>query len=174
MPVGINSLALKFRQPIALKADLDDLATDVDLNALARTLEQLRLSIRSLSTQVTVNTSALALPVAELIVNIPATEVIPAFVSVTITGKRANSGTLAHYGYIIGISNAGAAIGFNIPVVVCGLIVNPAWTFNTGDNIFLNGTALSSISPATGFTQNLAKARGPTSLVIEPREPILL
>jgi hypothetical protein len=107
-------------------------------------------------------------------IEIAATENIAAFVAVIVTGKMANSSTLAHYGKVVGIARQATAKGFIIPIVISGTLTNPAWTWTAGNVIFLSGAGLSTTSPVTGFTQSIGVAKNPTTIVIELGEPILL
>jgi hypothetical protein len=106
--------------------------------------------------------------------NLVAAEDLVAFAAVTITGRNANSSNLAHYAKIIGISMAAIASGFAGPVRDMGEITNPAWTWTAGDMIYLNGASLSKIPPTIGFSQRLGLAKGPTIIVVELGEPVLL
>src|SRR5947208_8144271 len=68
---------------------------------------------------------------------------IPAFSVITINGQRADSSNLAHITKVMGITKAAVLTGFPVEVATEGEIENVSWTWNVGDVLYLNGTALS-------------------------------
>lgn len=98
----------------------------------------------------------------------------PQFCVVTVDGKVADSSVVSHVGRVAGIALTAPAAGFPVDCIFHGDIENPAWAFNEGDSIFLNGTALSSTPPASGFSQAIGSAKSPTKVVVNIEEPILL
>jgi len=103
-----------------------------------------------------------------------AIEDIPAFTTVTATGAIANSGNAAHRGKIIGVSSEAIANGFVGKLVNEGELTNPSWTWNRGDVLYLNGTALSTTPPTSGFLQKIGVARATTVIVVELGQSVLL
>lgn len=103
-----------------------------------------------------------------------ATVNIPAFAAVISTGKPADSSNMGHFGKVIGMAPAAIANGFSGSIVESGDVTNPAWTWTTGDLIFLNGTSLSTTPPSVGFAQYIAIAKGPTVVVVELGTPMSL
>jgi len=112
--------------------------------------------------------------IATATVNIVATEDIPAFVAVTTSGKIADSGEFAHLGKVVGVAVAAIANGFSGSVQIIGELVNPAWTWASGDSIFVNGAGLSAIAPSTGWSKKMGTAKNATTIIIEMEDTILL
>lgn len=107
-------------------------------------------------------------------VTITAAEDIPAFAVVLSTGRVANSDNPSQgFGKVIGIAPAPIANGFSGEVLQAGEIQNPGWTWNIGDVLFLNGTVISAIAPASGFGQGIGTAKNSTTIIIDLREPVL-
>lgn len=98
----------------------------------------------------------------------------PQFCVVTVDGKVADSNVVSHIGRVAGIALTAPAAGFPVDCIFHGDIENPAWSFNEGDSIFLNGTSLSATPPAVGFSQAIGSAKSPTKVVVNIEEPILL
>lgn len=107
-------------------------------------------------------------------VNLLATETLPAFVVVTATGARADSSNLAHMRRVLGITRAAIANGFVGSVASDGEVVNPAWAWNRGDVLYLNGTDLSTTPAASGFLQRIAVAQASTIVTMELEPSILI
>jgi len=107
-------------------------------------------------------------------VNIVATEDIPEFVAVTTSGKTADSGEFAHLGKVVGVAIAAIANGFSGSVQMLGELVNPAWTWTSGDSIFVNGSGLSSIAPSTGWSKKMGTAKNATTIIIDMEDTVLL
>lgn len=99
---------------------------------------------------------------------------LAAFDPVTINGNHADSTLLAPYGRVYGIITAATNTGFIGTVVIAGELTNPGWSWSPNDKIFLNGTALSTTAPTTGFAQKIAVAKTATTIVIELGPPVLL
>ena len=114
-----------------------------------------------------VSSRAIKLPVI-------ASDDIPAFSVITDTGKNADSSNVFHKNIILGVTVAAVVSGFAGTVVKAGQISNPAWTWTTGDIIFLNGTALSTAAPSNGFRVIIGQALSATDLDINISESILL
>lgn len=112
--------------------------------------------------------------VASGVISVLATENLAAYVAVTAGGKRADSTNPAHISKVVGISNAATLTGFRGDVISGGAIVNPAWAWNTNDTIFLNGTALSTVPPSTGYIQPIGIATAADTISVEIQTPILL
>lgn len=99
-----------------------------------------------------------------------AQEDIAIYKVVTSTGRIANSDNTAHRNKIIGIANATTLNGYSGTVIGNGNIVNPYWTWNIGDRIYLNGSNLSTIAPSSGFIQQVGTATGSDTInvIISP------
>jgi hypothetical protein len=103
-----------------------------------------------------------------------ATGTCPEYLPVTSTGVSANSSTIAHRGKVIGINNATVTSGFMGEAVGYGTITNSGWSWTIGDKIFLNGTALSTTAPSSGFIQFIGTAVASDTIDVQLGEPILL
>lgn len=104
---------------------------------------------------------------------IVAKEFIPAFSVVTDTGYIADSANVAHRNIIFGVSIADIKAGFAGIVVELGRVVNPAWNWQPGDILYLNGTNISIVCPSTGFRVILGQAQGQMTIKVEISESIL-
>lgn len=110
-----------------------------------------------------------------LVVEVAATEDLPAFSFVTAGGKVANSATLAHLGHVAGMTPVAVASGFIAKLIALGETTNKDWSWPaTNAKLFLNGTAISTTPPATGFLQQLGLTRNSETIIIEPGPPIRL
>jgi hypothetical protein len=107
-------------------------------------------------------------------ITITATEVVPQFTGITITGKKADSGVLSQVGKVAGIALATILNGFSGPVKLIGEMENRSWGWTAGDPIFINGTTLSSVPPTSGWVQKVGKAKSATTVIVELEQPILL
>lgn len=106
--------------------------------------------------------------------NCVAQENIPIFKMVTTDGYRANSNNTSRRASTLGLALVYINTGMTGEIMVNGDVYNPAWSFNRGDIIFLNGTSISTIPPSTGFIQVVAKAIEPNILRIIVELPFLL
>lgn len=93
---------------------------------------------------------------------------------VTVDGFVADSNNLTHANKVLGMAVADTNTGFTGEAITYGEVVNPAWTWVIGDILFLNGTSLSTTPPSVGFSQEIAKALTPTSILIDLNEAIKL
>ena len=89
-------------------------------------------------------------------------------------GSKANSATVAKRNKAVGIANAAIANGFSGAVITDGIITFGSWAWVAGDIIYLNGTALSTTSPTTGFTQKIGVALSATIIELKIGEAVLL
>ena len=99
---------------------------------------------------------------------------IAAFQVVTLEGAPADSGDLAQRGHVLGIALEAVLDGFSGRAVFEGEVTNPGWAWAAGQKLFLNGTALSASPPAAGFSQQIARAKSATTIVVQLEPPILL
>jgi hypothetical protein len=99
---------------------------------------------------------------------------IAAFSVVTVDGHIANSGNLTHIGRVAGIAVSDIALGVSGLIQLDGEITNPAWNWIPNSKLFLNGSGLSAVAPATGFAQMIAIARSDQTIIIRIGDPILL
>lgn len=106
--------------------------------------------------------------------DILATVDIPAFSLVTENGQIADSANLFHFGHVVGISTVAVLTGFIDTVVVQGEVTNNAWTWTNNDKLFLNGTILSTVPPATGFSQFIAIAKNNNTIFVRLQQPVRL
>lgn len=106
--------------------------------------------------------------------DILATVNIPAFSLVTENGEIADSANLFHFGHVVGISTVAVLASFIDTVVVQGEVTNSAWTWTNNDKLFLNGTTLSTVPPATGFNQFIAIAKSNNTIFVRLQQPIKL
>lgn len=121
----------------------------------------------------------LTLPKVEIVSNVSnaeyvATADILAFQLVTVNGEVADSNNLAHRNKVLGMSTTNTLNGFTGNAVTYGEVTNPAWTWNVGDIIFLDGTNLLTNPPNTGWVQEIGKATQPDTILIDLNEGILL
>jgi len=107
-------------------------------------------------------------------VTVVASESFPAFSAVTTFGTRANSSNLAHYGKVIGLNAQAAVNGFVVDLQQFRELTNGLWAWSIGDVIFINGTSLSKVPPASGFVQQVGIAKSAAVLVVEFGPPLLL
>jgi hypothetical protein len=105
---------------------------------------------------------------------IVAAEDLPAFSVVTVGGHIANSSNLTHIGRVAGIAVGDIALGESGLIELEGEITNPAWSWVPNSKLFLNGSGLSAVAPATGFAQMIAMARSDQTIIIRIGDPILL
>jgi len=108
------------------------------------------------------------------IITMVANENIPAFLAVTGNGLVANSNIISHRNKIVGLALANINNGFSGLVQTGGSVENNSWTWLPGDKIFLNGTALSTIPPSTGFIVQIGVAPASNAINIEIQPSILL
>ena len=109
----------------------------------------------------------------QIIVEVEAAENISKYQLVTSDGLIANSGTTAHKNKVIGVATADTLTGFMVPVLTYGELENLSWAWSTG-SVFLNGTAISSTPPSTGFSKIIGTIKAPTKILVNLEESILL
>jgi len=108
-------------------------------------------------------------------VTVRATEDLSAWAVVTAHGKQADSGNpSAHMGRIIGIIVAPIRSGSVGQAILSGEITNSDWNWVMGQQVYLTGRQISSVSPTTGFSQQIGAANAPTKLVVALSAPMLL
>lgn len=106
---------------------------------------------------------------------IVATENVPAFNVITLTGQIANSAILAHRDRIIGITKTAIDNTFSGFVVTEGYIKNTAWNWTKGNVLYLNGAgSLSVTAPSAGFISIIGKALSNQEIYVKILESILL
>jgi hypothetical protein len=87
----------------------------------------------------------------------------------------ADGTNIAHFGRIIGISSGAIMQDALGNVLAYGLIIDPVWTWNINEPIFLGlHGAMTQIEPTTGFLQIIGIALSSTSMFLNMREPIIL
>ena len=101
-------------------------------------------------------------------------ETVTAFNAVTSDGLVANSSTVTHRNRIVGLALTDINAGFSGAVRIAGEVFNPSWSWTTGDRIFLNGAALSTTPPSSGFVQLIATAKDTFTLILEIKQAVLL
>lgn len=107
-------------------------------------------------------------------VSVVATEDISQYDVVTGNGKRATSDGVPYRNKLVGIAVNNIANGFSGQVQSGGGITNPGWSWTAGDRIYLNGYALSTIAPTTGFSVQIGIAAAADTVNIEIQPSILL
>lgn len=80
-----------------------------------------------------------------------------------ITGKRDKA---------IGVILLDTLTGFTADVVTEGEVQNIVWGFTPGDIIYLNGNVLSNVPPVAGFTQIIAVAKTPDTIIVGIKQSI--
>jgi hypothetical protein len=108
------------------------------------------------------------------LLDVQAAEDIPAYTFITVTGFKANSNNIAHYGKVIGIVQIATLTGFIASAVDEGEIQNPTWTWTPGAKLFINGTSISTTPPASGFSQKVAVAENANTIIVGLEQPVLL
>lgn len=99
---------------------------------------------------------------------------LSAFAVVTIMGNLADSSDLDHVNRIAGVLTEDVAEGNYADAVAEGEVTNPAWTFEPGAILFLNGSAISQTPPSTGFSTKLGQAITTTRIYVHISESIVL
>lgn len=106
-------------------------------------------------------------------IEVVAQENILAFQPVTANGYVADSNTDAHRNKVIGLAKANINTGFSGNVETDAEVTNPAWTWNVGDIIFINGAGvLSTTAPDAGWCQIIGIAVASDSISLEIQEAI--
>lgn len=104
---------------------------------------------------------------------IVATEAIPSFSVATSDGKQANSANIAHVDKVVGIAKVAISSGFSGSIVGEGEIKNDSWSWSIGDVLFLNGVAVSTVAPSTGFRVILGQAIASDTIYVKISESII-
>jgi hypothetical protein len=113
-------------------------------------------------------------PGISTVVSVVAQENLVKYDVVTGDGKKADSGNLLHRNKLVGLATQNILSGFSGEVQCGGSLQNPAWTWTTGDRIYLNGTTLSTTAPDSGFLTQVGVAVGSDTINIEIQPSILL
>ncbi len=101
-----------------------------------------------------------AFTVAKMAQDIVMQQITPAWSIVTWTGYIADSSNTNHIGRIAGITIAACEKDVSTSVIVIGPVTNTSWTWNPGDELYLNGSGnLSTTAPTSGFVQKIATAK---------------
>jgi len=98
---------------------------------------------------------------------------LSAFDIVTVDGFKADSGTPAHYGKVVGITRSAVSTGFVADVIYYGEVTNGSWSWTAGQKLFLNGSTLSTTPPSSGFIQMVAIAKNNNTIVMRMETPVL-
>ncbi|MEM7182126.1 MAG: hypothetical protein AAF518_14505 [Spirochaetota bacterium] len=105
---------------------------------------------------------------------IEAKESIAAFSLVSRDGYVVKSDDVTQRYKIVGIVASPVATGQAAEVSLSGIVVNPAWNFENGKSVFLNGTTLSSAPPNSGFCCTIGRSVTATAIFLNIQNPILL
>ncbi len=109
------------------------------------------------------------------VVDFVATTTVQAYKPVTGDGQQGDSTMAGHRGKIIGLAWENVASGFPGKAITSGQITNPAWSWVSGDRIFLNGTSLDRTPPTTGdFLQQIGVAINNTTIEINIKHAVRL
>jgi hypothetical protein len=108
------------------------------------------------------------------IVEINATQNLPALSFVTAGGQVANSTIFGHFNHVVGITMAAVNSGFIAQVVVEGEVTDSNWNWPSNVKLFLNGTTLSTTPASAGFSQLVGITRNSSTVFIRLDVPILL
>ncbi len=106
--------------------------------------------------------------------SIVASEDVAIYLPITSDGFEGDSTDLTQLGDICGVTDEAILSGFSGVVITQGEITNSAWTFVTGDIIFLNGSVLSTVAPSTGYSQKIGQVIRTDTIKVEIEEPIKL
>lgn len=102
-----------------------------------------------------------------------ANEDIAIYKPVTFMGTIIDTNNISHANKFFGISITNTLIGFTGNLISSGEISNPSWNWTQGDNIFLNGSDFSNISPSSGFSQLIGQAKNTTTIVLYKKQAII-
>lgn len=105
---------------------------------------------------------------------IAVTENIAAYELVNSDGSKASSYITGKRDWLLGIASASILSGFSGLVVMFGDITNSSWNWTAGNVIYLNGTALSTTPPTTGFIQMIGTAKSNHTIEIKIGQSILI
>jgi hypothetical protein len=89
---------------------------------------------------------------------------LPAFVPILDNGTIANSNDVIRRHRVIGITLEPIGFSASGKYAYAGLVKNPLWSFPSFGNLFLNGSSLSHIKPASGFILNMGKILSPDTI----------
>lgn len=109
-----------------------------------------------------------------IVSEITVTEDIIEFSLVNVDGSKADSSIVGKRNWALGVNKTTILNGFSGEIVTSGQIVNPSWSFTSGDQLYLNGTSISSTPPSTGFSQKIGNAINSTIVNINIKEGILI
>lgn len=103
-----------------------------------------------------------------------AAEDLPALCLVTAGGERADSGNIAHFNRVLGILMTPVLVDNVAVLVVEGEVTDLTWSWTANQKLFLNGTSISTVPPATGFSQLIGNTRNSHTIFIRLQVPIKL
>lgn len=106
------------------------------------------------------------------ITTIAALENIPAYSPATASGYIADSSNLGKI--CSGVSLTAITSGLAGNMATSGEISNIAWSWSTGDRLFLNGVIISKTAPTIGYVQQIGVAKNATTIIININNIILL
>ena len=106
--------------------------------------------------------------------DIVATANIAALQLITAGGAVANSSNVAHFNRVVGIVMIATLSGFIATATVEGEVTDGSWGWTPNVKLFLNGTALSTVPPSSGFSQLVGLTRNSNTVFIRLLSPILL
>lgn len=144
------------------------------IEALSKQVSDLTFQVDNIASSPVPSPAAAPTEASDEVESIVVTENTPAFVAVTALGDRADSANVAHFGKVIGLTVESISGGFSGRIELSGFVMNDAWTWTAGAEVYLNGTGLSMTAPSTGFVQQIGIAKGPTVLYVDIQEPVLL
>jgi hypothetical protein len=99
---------------------------------------------------------------------------LPALCLVTAGGEIADSSNPFHFNHVLGILMTPVAVDNVATLVVEGEVTDLTWSWTANQKLFLNGTAISTIPPSTGFSQLVGITRNSHTIFIRLQVPIKL
>lgn len=104
---------------------------------------------------------------------ITAQTVLPKNSIVTSTGRIGNSNDATQFGKIIGLTTSDVNPGL-ASIITFGAVTDASFSsFVAGDDLFLNGTSITTTPASTGFVQKIGQALGNYTIFIDIGEPLL-
>jgi hypothetical protein len=131
--------------------------------------------LKTITDRLNADLNNLAQNTSALFLSIIANEDLPAFIPVTLNGKRADSSLLSQVDATCqGISSFEVLTNNAGLFQASGVIINPLWNWTVNQSVFMNGNTLSQIRPSTGFLQRVGIAKRSDTLILKISDPIRL